>query len=263
MVASITPVAMAGNTPPRVQLTVAGVTTGAGTCTIQRTDASGQVLNVRGAEPLVLVSGGGVIFDYEIPYGKAATYTVIDSLGATVATSSSTTLAVTQAWLIHPAVPSLSQPLYSTHLDDAVMPSGITLVPIPGREKPIPVGDGVRKADQSSLTIRVKDAAGASAMKSLLAGTTPLLVQLVYPWTTVSEWFYIAPGDLTRSRRSELFSDGRRGYVIPFTTVDRPPGSITAQWTWANVIAKYPTWQTVYPGKYLTWTGLDTGAEGT
>lgn len=263
MTATITAVAMPANTPPRVQLTIAGVTTGAGTATIQRTDTNGQQNNVRGAEPITLVSGGGIVFDYEIPYGQNSTYIVIDSLGATVATSSVTKLAVTQAWLIHPAVPSLSQPLYSTHLDDGVLPSGIVNVVIPGRKYPVPIGDGVRKSEQSTLTLRVKDAAGATAMNALLAGSSPLLLQLVYPWTTVSEWFYIAPGDLTRSRRSELFSDGRRTYSVPFTTVDRPPGSITALWTWANVIAKYATWQVVYPTKYHTWTGVDTGAEGT
>lgn len=262
MTATITPVAMPANSPPRVQLTVAGVTTGAGTCTIQRTDLSGQQNNVRGAEPMTLSGGGGVAFDFEIPYNKAATYAVIDSLGAIVATSSATTLTVSQAWLIHPAVPSLSVPLYGVMFDDADLPTGIVMQPIPGRADSIPIGDGARKKVQSVMTMRTKDAAGTSGMDSILAGTATLLVQLVYPGTTVSDWFYLAPLDLKRARTSKLYSDQRRIYTLNYEAVIRPSGTITAQWQWANVIANYATWQDVL-NHYHTWTGVISGIEGT
>lgn len=248
-----------GNTPPRmlVQLEY----TGASSATIVRTDPDGTQTPVRLAEPATLDGSGiWVGYDYESWFGAATTYTATTTTGT--ATSPSVTLPVTDIWLRHPGVPSLSQKVDFQGEGDPVRAVTQAVLQPLGRANPVVISDGQRKAKQGTLTLRTKSDAEHTALLALVDDVTPLLLD-VPPGKGFGADLahqYLAIGDLTQQRlRPDYYPHPWRIWTAPYIVVGRPAGGIQAQRTWATVLAENATWQSVM-SRYATWTAVLTGA---
>jgi hypothetical protein len=90
----------------RNRLTVAGAV---GTeVMIWRIDPdSNELIPVRNGDPLVPISGGGEVYDYEAPLNRAITYQIDDNGASTLTTP--VTLTVSVAWLKSPGYPVMNQ----------------------------------------------------------------------------------------------------------------------------------------------------------
>lgn len=247
------------NAPPRNQLTVVNGT--GATVTVSRAASDGVITPVRGAEPAPLSGGEWIGYDYEAPYGDAVTYSAMDALG-NVATVLVGPLGVTQSWLVHPGVPSLSQPLNRITLGDRQNDTGAAQHVILGRTSPITVTDGTRKADQLPLNFRTDAAFDEINMNALLQDASTLLLQIVYPFTNAFEYRWIQAGQVQVHRVTMNFGDAKRTWSVACTVTDRPAGNIASQRQWATVLGEAATWGDVL-SRYTTWGGVLTGIAGT
>jgi hypothetical protein len=247
------------NEPPRVAIFVTGAS--GTTAQITRTDPDGAVRPVRGGDPAPLVGGQAILYDYEMPYGATTTYTVIDAGGPTAFTATAP-VATTQSRLIHPGQPSLSIQINGINRGDRTLASGAAEHPVLGSQYPVVITDGQRKAPKYQITIRTKTSTDNAAVKAILAGCVPLLLQVVFPFTASALWRYITVDDATEADVTRRFGDAMRVWTLNVTETDRPAGGIAAQRTWADVIAEVGTWADLQT-RYTTWTGVVTGVPHT
>lgn len=249
------------NSPPRRILYLTGAP--GTTAQITRTDADGAIRPVRGGDPAPLVGGQWVGYDFEGPYGQAATYTVTPSDGSPAVFTLAPALGVTQAWLVHEGVPSLSIKVIGWHDDSGRgTDTGEAQHVVIGRENPIIITDGQRKGASYQASLKTNTEAEAAAFLAIIAGSVPLLLQLVYPFTGRSRWEYISIGHVDELRRSEQFGDVRRKWAFTCTVVDRPAGGIAAQRTIADAAIEVGTIDQ-YTARYKTITGATVGIPGT
>jgi hypothetical protein len=266
--------------PPRVVIFVNNCS--GTTAQIYRTDPSGSQTPVRGGDPATLASGQWVGFDYEAPYNQSVTYTIVPDDLSTPATSPAAALLSEQAWLIHPGVPSLSLPVTGILLTDDQSDSGTALHAPLGRPDPIPISDGARKTPAFQVSFRtggsvlsypggftfpgVMTFPGAQnqndQLTAILQDSSPLLLQIVYPFTDISAYRWVSVGRVNIARVTMQFGDQQRVWTLDCTQITRPAGGIAAQRTWADVLAEAGTWQDEM-NKYPTWTGVVTGLPGT
>jgi hypothetical protein len=248
-----------GNDPPRVllQLTYTGQTS----ATIVRNDPDGSTTPVRLAEPATLDGTGSWLgYDYESWFGQSTTYTATTAVGSI--TSAAVTLAVTDVWLRHPGVPSLSQQIDFQGEGEPVRAVVQTVLQPLGRATPIVVSDGQRKSKTGQITLRTKDDTGHSDLLGLLDDVTPLLLD-VPPGKSFGADLahqYLSIGDLTQTRlRPDYYPHPWRIWTAPYIVVGRPAGGIQAQRTYADVLSGFATYQDVRT-RYATYTNLLTGA---
>jgi hypothetical protein len=248
------------NSPPRNLLYVNSVS---GTqAQITRTDADGNIRAVRLGDPATLTSGTWVGYDYEVPYGTAVTYTVTPLDLSTPASVAAAPLAITQTWLVHPGVPGLSMPINGTLLTGADMDDGSAEHVILGREYPQIINDGARKSAKYQLSIRTQTDTENNRLDAILSGSAPLLLQMVFPFTTAAKWTYINVGPVNNSPVTLVFGDPKRVWTLPVTEIDRPVGGIAAQRTYADVAVEVASYSALL-AKYATYTGVLTGIAGT
>jgi len=257
LVASVDPLAL----PPRILVQAFNIGGPAGNVT--RLDPDGASRPVREGDPVSLSGGGAVIFDYEMPYNQPVRYTITPTAAPSSPTSSiSVTLSVTRPWLVHPGVPFLSQPLTVQLLADETMPANVGIHDILQRETPITISDGRRKAPRSTLQVKTMTRPQADALDQLLLDESPLLLQITYPFTTEQVYAWITVLDVNRARRTAMFGDPSRVWVLPYVEVDRPTGAIQSVRTWQDIINQYDTWQDLMDD-FKTWRGVLTGLRGT
>jgi len=249
------------NEPPRNTIFITGAP--GTTAQVTRTDPDGTARPVRGADPAPLVGGQWAGYDYESPYGAAVTYTVIPSDASPNAFVAVAALATTQSRLIHPGVPSLSVQINGFH-DDASRDaeSGEAFHPVIGRTNPTTITDGARKGITYQASVRTATEQQNIALRAILSGSVPLLLQVVYPFTTVARWEYVSIGRVSEDHVTEQWGDPRRIFRLSMTVVDRPVGGIAAQRTCADVAVEVGTVADL-TAKYVTCTGLLVGIAGT
>lgn len=236
------------NVPPRVRLDVT-IPGGAGVSVlITRVDPDGRTQVVRLADPATMVGTTWVGYDYEAPFGAYVTYkasVTYTNPGTIVETASdSVALAVVDVWLIHPGIPALSMRLDSVKsLGERVRPTSRGIFEPYGRETPLIVTDGKRKAVQAQLAIRTTTLDELGALVALTADSAVLLLNVPYAlgWGVANE--YISLGDLVESREVETGDDPGRLISGPYHVVSRPVGGSQSQRTWATVLAESATWQ--------------------
>lgn len=250
------------NEPPRNALFVSGAP--GTTVQVTRTDPDGNIRPVRGGDPGTLINGQWPGYDYEMPYGQSVIYTAIPSDGSASAFTTATPLATTQSRLIHPGIPALSMKINGVNRTDRSYAGGSAEHVILGAQYPKTQTDGARKSGKFTLTLRTKTSAENSAITAILAGCVPLLLQLVFPYTTSSAWHYINVNDVTAHEVTRVFGDPKRVWTLECTIVDRPAGGLAAQRTYADVLSDpgvgtYADLTT----RYKTYTGLLTGVAGT
>lgn len=250
---AISVTAQPANVPPRVQITISGLSDS--TTTITRLDPDGRVRAVRAAEPATLVAGAWQGFDYEMPLGVPVTYTSTPPLNA-VETSTAATVTVTDGWLVHPGVPDLSVRLPQanvTQLEERTRAARSAVLQPLGRATPIVVNE-TRSGVQSGLTLLTETLDAAADVLAAVSSGAPMLLNFPPTWGWGVTWEYISIGDVTEGFVAKGLSAARL-FTLPYTVVDRPVGSLTAQWTWAGVVAQYATWADV-TAAFDTWTKL-------
>lgn len=247
------------NDPPRVLLEL--TYTGQTSATIIRTDPDGTQTPVRLAEPVTLDgAGSAVLYDYESWFESAFSYTATTAGGSI--TSSSVSLSVSDVWLRHPGVPSLSRQIDFQGEGDPSRPVVQAVLEPLGRTYPVVVSDGQRKSKRGELTIRTASDAEHVALLALLDDVTPLLLDvppsLGYGGDLVHQ--YLAIGDLGQRRRQpDYYPDTHRIWTAPYIVVGRPAGGIQAERTYADVLAADATYQGVLT-RHATYTAVLTGA---
>lgn len=250
-----------GNHPPRVRLEIANAT-GSASGQVLRTGADGRAVPVRQGDPATLTSGGWIGYDVEARYNQSARYEWVPATGPRLA-SDVVQLDVDRPWLVHPGVPDLSQPVVVKLLDDEVLRGSGGLHDVLDSEYPVPITGGGRKAPGFQLVLKTFAKPERDALEQLFKDEAPLLLQMVYPaFTDESEYRWIWAGDITRTRRSQVFADGSRAWALPCAEVSRPLGGIRSQRTWADLLLECPTWADVMV-RYKTWRGVLTGIPGT
>lgn len=256
---SITTSVDLANEPPRVAIFVSGAS--GTTAQITRTDPDGGVRPVRGGDPAPLVGGQAILYDYEMPYGATTTYTVIDAGGPTAFTATAA-VATTQARLIHPGQPSLSIQIDGIKRTPRDFASGAAAHPVLGSQYPVVVTDGQRKAAKYQVSIRTQTSTDNANVKAILAGCVPLLLQIVFPFTSVTSWQYVNVDNVTETEVTQRFGDHQRVWTLDVSATDRPVGGIAAQRTWADVLGEVGTWADLTT-RYTTWSGVVTGVPHT
>lgn len=247
-----------GNSPPRVLLEL--TYTGQTEATIVRNDPDGSQTVVRLANPATLDgSGQWVGFDYESWFESDMTYTA--TTGAGSISSSTVSLDVSDVWLRHPGVPSLSLQVDFQGEGEPVRPVMQTVLEPLGRRNPVVVSDGQRKSKRGDITLRTKNDDEHDDLIALVDGVVPLLLD-VPPSKNFGASLthqYLSLGDLTERRlRPDYYPHPWRIWTAPYIVVGWPAGGILPERSYATVLADYASYQAV-KSAYATYTTLLTG----
>jgi hypothetical protein len=236
---SITVVPDPLNTPPRVLLIFAGFL--GATLNITRSTPAG-VLPVRLGEPLTMTSGQGTLYDYEAPFGQPLTYTATPTVGPPI-TSDTFILDVRSPWLIHPSIPGLSTPIRVKQIGDKTSNTLAALNVVLGRRTSILETDGVRKAPQFDLTLRTTTREESQGLADVLDGADSLLVQIAYPFTDVTNYWYVGVGEVSSGAFSSAYGDPAKVWSLACTITDPPAGLQTSQRTITDLLNEEDTIQ--------------------
>lgn len=244
MALSITAIPSAGNVPPRVALTVD--TTGYVGYTLQifRVDGSSQVL-VRDSETTPDIGDVTWLgFDYEAPFEATVTYQVVVYDGANAlasASSASTSLDVTAAWLIHPGDPDLSIPVEVKKFGERRRSIDQSTQRVIGRSDPVVTTD-TRGTVETSIEIATSTIAEADAVHALLADGQTILVNVPpsWNWGVTTEW--AACGQTVEARVVDVGSRQHRVITVPYVVVSRPEGDLAPLRTYADVLTEASTY---------------------
>jgi hypothetical protein len=240
---TVTPDAI--NTPPRYAVSLIGAT--GTTVTVNRVDSAGVATTLRGAEPATLVSGGWIGYDYEAPYNEPLTYVATTDAGSTytVAVAALREYGAQQGWLVHPGAPDLSIPLNGPVIGDETRDVLEGVHVVLGRAEPVTITDGARKAPAFELTIKATSKAEDDAVRALLADTSTLLLQYVFPFTDLYDYYWVSVGQATRARMTGDYSEPYYRWTLPCTVTSAPSGLQQAQWAYADVLADYASYSAV------------------
>lgn len=244
MTTTLTATPEPSNVPPRVRLDLTW--TGATEASIVRTDPDGQVRTVRDADPVTLTSSTALVYDYESFLGQATSYEAFVS-GSSVS-SSSVSLDVTNPWLRHPGVPDLSieitgdieiagdgEPVYALNR--------AKFEPL-GREFPLIVTDGRRKAKSTTFRMRTFEEADREALLALLADGSAILLDVPpsLGWARLKHQYMafadVSPVPIVPSNPRSQWDE----WSLPYDQVDRPAGGLQAQRTYATLLSEGSTY---------------------
>lgn len=241
---TVVPTVELSNVPPRVRLDVTdtGSSPAITSTTVTRLDANGRTVPVRtnDGQPLQLTTSGstrvGLLYDYEVPYGAAASFSTLES---PTVVSAQVTVSVSKVWLVHVAVPSLSMPieLRADSLADETFTVNQGVFWPMGRANPVIVTDGIRKGPQSSLTVGIETAADVRAIRAVIQDGGTLFLNIPPSLGFLFDSCYIAVGDVKRTRISTIGADPYRDVVMPFNVVDRPAGGSQSQRTLIDLLS--------------------------
>jgi hypothetical protein len=261
---SVVAAAQPSNSPPRVQVTVTdtGSSPAITSATVTRTDNSGRTSIVRTPDgnPLPLVTSGsnrvGVVYDYEAPYGIPVTYSTSEQPANL---SAAVTVVSSQVWLVHPGVPDRSIPVdfyEGTLMTETYAVAQGVFHPL-GRTNAVVINSGARQAASSTLNVLTETLGELAALRALVADAGVLQLNIPDGMGLGFDTCYIAVADVVVNRLTDVNANPLRSVSLPFVVVDAPVGGTQAQWSWADVVAKYATWQQVINAN-ATWAALQT-----
>lgn len=232
-----------GNVPPRVRLDV----TDAGSpnlfaATVLRADPDGVQRPVRtndGAALQLATSGAnrtGLVYDYEAPYGSPVTYSTVES---PTVLSAVVTVAVGQAWLIHPGVPALSLPidLWAGSLAEETWDVEQGVYWPMGRQSPVVHTGGVRRSPATSVTVSIESLADLSDLRALVSDAGVLLLNVPAALQLGFPTCYVSVGQIRNRRVTDIGADPQRAVELPIQVVDRPAGGTQAQRTLDDLLS--------------------------
>lgn len=257
MAITVTPTVDLVNVPARVALAVSA-SGGETSTTITRLDADGTTSTVRTADgnPLPLSGGVGTLYDYEMAYGTLVSYS---SLETPANVSTQVEVDQSAAWLIHPGVPALSQPLDllpGSLIDETyTVKQGVFYVM--GRDTPIVQSDGARKSAQSQLVHLVSSSSERDAIRALISDAGVLLLNIPPSLGYDFDTCYVAISDVKFTRLTDVVVDDYRTVTMPFTVVTAPVGGTMAQRSYADLL-NYSTYSQLNAA-YGSYVALLTG----
>lgn len=258
MTITVTPTVDTVNVPARVRLDISA-SAGETSTTVTRINPDGTVVPVRTSDgnPLTLSGSTGLLYDYEMPYGAAVSYSSQESPATT---SAQVTVDVLVPWLIHPGVPALSMPISFRPgtLQDEMFPLTRGVFQVLGRANPVVFTDGVRHGSQSQIVVTTQSLSEMGSLKALLSDGSVLLLNIPAGMQTGFDTAYVAVGDLKVSRWTDIAIDENRDFVLPFMVVDRPSGGTQSQRTYADVLARFASYSAVLAA-YPSYTALLAG----
>jgi hypothetical protein len=252
-VVTVTATVEADSVPPRVRLDVTDIgSPNLFAVTVTRLDPDGRTVPVRTTDgnPLPLITSGanrvGLLYDYEMPYGSAVSYSTVES---PTTTSVEVVVDELRAWLIHPGVPVLSMPITVQRLGERKRGVQRGLLYPMGRATPIVQTTGVRQAAEYNLSILTFTDQEYRGLDALLADAGPLLLNVpaLKGWGFAAE--YVAVGDVTESRLSRIASEPSRTWDLNCTVVDRPAGGSQSERSYVDLLtfASYADLLVAYP----------------
>jgi hypothetical protein len=181
-------------------------------------------------------------------------------------TSDPVTLDPADAWLIHPASPDLSVPMTNTvtlkagirAIGEVVNPTNATKHTILGSKTKVTTTTGPRGDDETSMTIWTYTQAESAAMKALLAGDIPILIQVPPSWEFDFACGYYSVGDAGAARELEDLYQGVRSreWRLPLTKTVSPVVDVeNTGWSWAALAVELASW-TEEKSTFATWSDL-------
>lgn len=257
MAITVTPTVDLVNQPARVSLAVSA-SAGETSTTITRLNADGTTSTVRTSDgnPLPLSGGAGTLYDYEMAYGTLVSYS---SLETPANVSAQVEVDQAQAWLIHPGVPALSQPLdlLPGSLVDETYTVKQGVFYVMGRSTPIVQSDGARKSAQSTLVHLVESSSERDALRALISDAGVLLLNIPPTLGYDFDSCYVAISDVKFSRLQDAVIDDYRAVTLPFTVVDAPVGGTMSQRSYVDLLS-FASYSALNAG-YATYTALLAG----
>lgn len=212
------------------------------TALVERVNADGSVLPVRGADPATLVAGAWVGDDYEAPLDELFYYQATSTdVPGTVLTSSTHTLSSGgETWLKHPGRPFLNAKVKPTRAPDLTRGIEQGVFDVLGRSRPIATSM-IRRSERGELALHTSTDDERGELLALLQDGVPLLLSTPSGYGIGS--VYIAVGELTEQRLTTYGKEPARNWSLPFTVVDRPSGgALAAGNSWSDVLGTYPSW---------------------
>lgn len=251
----MTAVALTPQASASVVLNITGAP--AGPVVVTRTDANGTAL-VRQKVGEVVVAGALVLIDYEAALSGPVDYAVVDSNNVT--TTASTTLAGVPGLpgLLVQGVqlPGLSiQPRALTGFN-ASREGGTTLHQPIGRDEPVPVLHPTRLRT-GTLTMWAASFEEATGFERAIAAAALLLMRQVDQ--PGMDMYFVCRG-ISVDADERAAAGWRWAVRVDYaqTRSTSYPLLGAAGWTWADVVATYPTWAAVR-ATYPTWADLLVG----
>lgn len=239
------------NVPPRMLIDLKGAL--GSTVTISRVDAAGNTTPIRLANPGELSGGAWVGYDYEAPFGQPVRYRAVADQSNIVITSDDAMLDVSAPWLIHPGLPDLSVPLSVAKVGDRTMGVNQGVFNVLGRSDAVTVTDYARQSPVFDLQVLTGTQEAEDALQDLLADSSALLLQIIYPDIRRTIYRWVSIGPVTQSWLVEdYYGSDDLMWTLPCTVTSRPSGLLQSQRTWADVVAENATWADVVT-RYATW----------
>lgn len=186
--------------------------------------------------------------------------------------TTTTELAVTEAWLIHPSQPSKSvsiDPGAGRWRDDGLnvdrgtaqekqRAAKRTLHEPYGRKRAVPITTGPRMAATWTLVLYARTLEQRDSVDDLVDDQAPLLLRSPqgWRWDLPDGWYSVDDVTEARPREALIFPDRR--ITLPLTPTDPPIVSVASLRTWADVLIENETWGDVRD-RYETWLDLLTG----
>ncbi|HET8684968.1 MAG TPA: hypothetical protein VFM54_24310 [Micromonosporaceae bacterium] len=237
--------------PDRARTRVELYWPGVRTAQVVRVDAGGTEHPVRGGEP-ALVCTGWARYDHEAPLDQAVTYRATSDQ-ATGAQCSSAPVALAsqgRAWLKHPTRPHLSRVVAVREMRTRAQAARRGVARPEDRPDPVVVHQ-VRATSSGSVLLQTDGTwADQTALAQLLADGAPLLLQT--PATRGGESLYISVDTTDVDPLDPMLgTELLRRFVLPFDTLERPPGQATgpADAQYAGVATAYHTYGAVPAGE--------------
>lgn len=248
------------NNPPRVRLNVTNSGTPAlSLVNVTRTvgGVSTPVRTLTGGPMQLSEAGGqrvGVLYDVEMPYGQAATYSTVED---PTQTSAAVTVNETRVWLIHPGVPARSMPVRVFDIAKRSRQVNRGVYAPMGRRSLVVQTDGRRKAPSYNLVVRTGTLAELQTVIDLIddAGVLLLNVPVSKGWGVTTE--YVSIGDVDEDRIARWGALQDRDWTFPCQVVDAPAGGAQPQRTYLDLLQfpSYAALQAAYPSYQAVLTG--------
>jgi hypothetical protein len=206
------------------------------------------------------VAGEWVGDDFEAPLDQIFYYQVhsADRPGETITSPTYRMDSAGKTWLKHPGRPFLNMPVEVAAPPDLARPVAQGVFEVLGRARPIAVTMR-RGSERGDLVLNTRTDAGRSALLGLVEDGSPLFLSTPAGYGIGS--VYVAVGEVTERRLTGLGRTQNRQWQLPFTVVDRPPGTALAVGnSWTDVLNRYPSWYEALQTEG-TWTGVLEGVD--
>lgn len=210
-----------GSTPPSIVVTLSSTDASTTPVTLTRyvNGAAQGIVRTSDGNP-TQVAGTVTVVDTEAPFGVQVSY----QANANGALSDPVLLDITDPWLVHPTFPGLSVPLTFRpgSLQQEVRAANVGVFAPIGRERPLTVSDGSRKAPTSSVTVRTETPVELTNLLAVLADSSVLLLNMPESMGTRFPASYVQVGDVQVARATDTAIDDDRDLSMPFWVVDAP-----------------------------------------